>query len=87
MAMEERIFTKAEMKVFAAKYETFQQAQRVVEEFVDFLKEQHEAEGEGWQIGQNGFFRMQEEPSQTIIDVPQGGSASENGEGKPKKQG
>jgi hypothetical protein len=58
--VEERSFTKAEMKMFAQKYDAFQAAQKVVDEFVIFLREQHEIpEGEeGWQIGQNGFFRM-----------------------------
>jgi hypothetical protein len=90
MALEERAFTKAEMKLFAAKYEIFQEAQRVVEEFVTFLKEQHECEEPGWQIGQNGFFRSIQEPSETTIDVPPSTSANananENGEAKPKKQ-
>lgn len=63
MAVEERIFTKAESKMFAAKYEVFQTAQKAVDEVVVFLREQYGiAEDEqGWQIGQNGFFRMKDD--------------------------
>ena len=63
MAMEERTFTKAEIKFFSAKYEIFQAAQRAVDEIVVMLREQYGiAEDEqGWQIGQNGFFKMKDD--------------------------
>jgi hypothetical protein len=81
--VEERNFSKAEMKLFATKYEAFQAAQKLVDEFVVFLREQHEIpEGEeGWQIGQNGFFRMDKEippASAATVDVPPGKIKREN---------
>jgi hypothetical protein len=59
--MDERLFSKAEGELFLARYEVFQAAQKQLEEIVDFLRKQHAIEGEGWQVGQNGFFRMKEE--------------------------
>jgi len=67
--MEERTFSEAELELFAGKYETFLKAQKEVEEIVSFLKKQHGAEGEGWQIGQTGFFRTKEDPAAAIVDV------------------
>jgi len=58
--MDERIFSKAESDLFASRYEIYQAAQKSLEEIVDFLRKQHGIEGEGWQVGQNGFFRMKD---------------------------
>jgi len=84
MAMEERAFSQAEMELFQAKYEVFQKSQAEVEEIVTFLKKQHSVEGDGWQIGQVGFFRM-------TPDAPDNGTSNivvpnANDEGKTKKQ-
>ena len=66
-AMEERTFSEAELELFSGKYETFLKAQKEVEDIVSFLKKQHNAQGEGWQIGQTGFFRRQEDAP--VVDV------------------
>ena len=81
MAMEERTFSQAEMELFQAKYEVYQEAQKVVEEIVTFLKKQHGVEGEGWQVGQSGFFRMTQD-----APTPDVSTQSPNDEGKAKKQ-
>lgn len=58
--VEEKVFTKAEMKAFTRKYETFLEAQKQVDDFVNFLKEQYDiVDQPDWQIGQNGFFKLQ----------------------------
>lgn len=83
-SVEEKIFTKAEQKLFSAKYEVFQKVQQELEEVATFLKEQHGVEGEGWQIGQNGFFRM---PSDAPIGTQEMDilPPESNGEAKGKR--
>ena len=68
--LEEKQFTKAEMKMFSKKYEIFLEAQKAVDETVNFLKEQHEipADDTDWQIGQNGFFKLQKVAAETPED-------------------
>lgn len=70
--LEEKPFTKAELKMFTRKYETFLEAQKEVDEVVGFLKEQHEipTDDPDWQIGQNGFFKLQKVAADQTTSTP-----------------
>jgi hypothetical protein len=71
--MDERIFSKAEGELFLSRYEVFQAAQKALEEIVEFLRKQHAIEGTGWQVGQNGFFKMKEEAPESVSNGSAGG--------------
>jgi hypothetical protein len=56
--MEVRDFTEAELKALNKKMKVFNDARDDVNEFLSFLQEQHGiGKGEGWNMGEKGFFR------------------------------
>lgn len=56
--METKKFSAAENKALGQKMQKYQEAANVVNEFLDFLKQQHGiGDNEGWQLGEGCFVR------------------------------
>jgi hypothetical protein len=56
--IEEKLFSEAEAKTFMRKYEVYQKAKAAVDEFIEFLGEQHGVEeGSGWNLSERGWTR------------------------------